>query len=247
MMQLLALTAMEPPSIFQTDQVRDEKGKVFGSLRPFSAENMREHLLLGQYAEGMVDNVEVPGYREEPGVDPDSLIPTFAMLKVYVDNWRWQGVPFYLVSGKRMEKKVTEIVIQFKEVPHSVFRHVLGERIMANRLVLSIYPEEKITLTFQTKNPGARMCLRTVTMDFLYHQDYHGPKMEAYEKVLLDCILGEQMLFWRQDGVELCWSFINPILKQCETCGDRAQMLHAYASGSPGPKPYVDLMKGQGL
>ena len=244
MMQLLALTAMEPPTIFETSQVRDEKVKIFRSIKPFSRPRLNEHLILGQYGPGQVAGEAVPGYRDEPGVSPDSLVPTFAMLKIYLDNWRWQGVPFYLASGKRMEKKITEIVVQFKEVPHSLFQNVFGAQISANRLVLSIYPEEKITLTFQTKNPGAKVCLRSVTMNFFYHQDFHGPVMEAYEKVLLDCMLGDQMLFWRQDGVELCWSFLTPILKECETCGDRARMLFPYAAGTCGPDKYVELMKG---
>ncbi|MBL7178135.1 MAG: glucose-6-phosphate dehydrogenase [Desulfobacteraceae bacterium] len=235
MMQLLSLTAMEPPSMFEADRVRDEKIKVYRSLRPFPVENLNEYLVLGQYGAGLIDGVRVPAYRDEPGVSPDSLTPTFALMKVFLDNWRWQGVPFYLISGKRLVKKVTEISIQFKEIPHSMFRRTLGEKITANRLILGIYPDEKISLTFQTKNPGARVCLRDVTMDFHYHQNYSGPVLDAYEKVLLDCMLGDHMLFWRQDGVELCWSFLTPILIQCETCDDRAEMLLPYDSGSWGP------------
>jgi glucose-6-phosphate 1-dehydrogenase len=156
-------------------------------------------------------------------------------MKIFVDNWRWQGVPFYLTSGKRLAEKVTEIAIQFKEVPHSMFRQTLGDSISANRLVLGIYPDEKITLTFQTKQPGARVCLRSVTMDFYYHQGYTGPVLDAYEKVLLDVMLGDHMLSWRQDGVELCWSFLTPILKECEGCSNREEMLQFYKAGSTGP------------
>jgi len=235
MMQLLALTAMEPPSIFEAERVRDEKAKVYRALRPFPVDRLDEYLVLGQYGPGVLDGREVPGYREETRVSPDSLTPTFAMIRVFLDNWRWQGVPFYLTSGKRLQAKRTEIAIAFKQVPHSMFRQVLGEHISANRLVLGIYPEERITLTFQTKNPGAKVCLRTVTMDFNYHQNYTGPVLEAYEKVLIDCILGDQMLFWRQDGVELCWSFLTPILHRCETCGNRAERLLRYPAGSWGP------------
>ena len=235
MMQLLALTAIEPPSLFEANRVRDEKIKEYRALRPFPVEKSKEHILLGQYGPGAIDGKKVPGYRDEKGVRPDSLTPTFAIIKVFIDNWRWQGVPFYLTSGKRLAKKLTEIRIQFKEVPHSMFRPVLGEHITANRLVLGIYPEEKITLTFQTKNPGAKVCLRSVTMDFHYHQDYQGPVLEAYEKVLLDCMLGDQTLFWRQDSVEVCWSFLTPILQECESCGDRSEMLLSYESGSRGP------------
>jgi glucose-6-phosphate 1-dehydrogenase len=234
MMQLLALTAMEPPSRFVAEHVRDERIKVFRALRPFPIDKLREHLALGQYDAGRINGQAVPAYRQEPGVNPDSLTPTFARMKVFVDNWRWQGVPFYLTSGKRLAQKITEIAIQFKEVPHSMFRRIMGGDITANRLILGIYPEEKITLTFQTKFPGAQVCLRSVTMDFNYHQNYNGPVLEAYEKVLLDCMLGDHMLFWRQDGVELCWNFLTPVLSECETCGYRADMLQFYKSGSRG-------------
>ncbi len=236
MMQLLAHTAMEAPSQFEADRVRDEKLKVFRSLRPFPIDKLREHIVLGQYGRGEIDENPVPAYREEPGINPDSLTPTYAKMKIFIDNWRWQGVPFYLISGKRLTEKRTQIVIEFKEVPHSMFRKTLGETINANRLILGIYPDEKITLTFQTKNPGARVCLRSVTMDFSYHQNYAGPVLDAYEKVLIDCMLGDQMLFWRQDSIESCWSFLTPILNECETCGHRSEMLYLYESGSWGPE-----------
>jgi glucose-6-phosphate 1-dehydrogenase len=244
MMQLLALTAMEPPSLFEADRVRDEKAKLYRSLRPFPIESLEDYLVLGQYGSGSIGGKPVPAYREEQNVSPDSLTPTFAMMKIFVDNWRWQGVPFYLGSGKRLTEKRTEILIQFKEVPHSMFRQVLGEDIRANRLTLAIYPEEKITLTFQTKNPGAKVCLRSVTMDFHYHQGYEGPTLDAYEKVLLDVMMGDHMLFWRQDGVELCWSFLTPILEECETCANREQMLLSYEAGSWGPDAVENLRNG---
>ncbi|MBW2538913.1 MAG: glucose-6-phosphate dehydrogenase, partial [Deltaproteobacteria bacterium] len=173
-MQLLALTAMEAPSQFETGRVRDEKVKFFRSLRPFPVEKLNEHIVLGQYGQGNINGKPVPGYREEPGIRPDSLTPTFAKMKVFIDNWRWQGVPFFLTSGKRLAKKITEITIQFKEIPHSMFRQTLGARIDANQLTLGIYPDEKVTLTFQTKDPGARVCLRSANMDFSYHQNYTG-------------------------------------------------------------------------
>ena len=236
MMQLLALTAMEAPSQFETGRVRDEKIKVFRSLRPFPVEKLNEHIVLGQYGQGKINGKPVPGYREEPGISPDSLTPTFAKMKVFIDNWRWQGVPFLLTSGKRLEKKTTEITIQFKEIPHSMFRQTLGDRVDANQLTLGIYPDEKVTLTFQTKNPGARVSLRSATMDFSYHQNDTGPILDAYEKVLIDCMLGDQMLFWRQDSLEHCWSFLTPILNECETCGNKSEILHIYESGSWGPQ-----------
>ena len=171
MMQLLALVAAEPPSLFEADRVRDEKTKLFRSLRPFPLEDLYGSLVLAQYEAGEIDGRPVPAYRAEPGVDPSSLSPTFATMKVFVDNWRWQGVPFYLTSGKRLTEKLTRIVIHFREVPHSLFRRVLGEDIQTNRLVLDIQPKEEITLYFQAKQPGAQVALRTVRLHF----SYQGP------------------------------------------------------------------------
>ena len=236
MMQLLALIAMEPPSAFEADRVRDEKIKVYRALRPFQEESLEKHLVLGQYDKGVLDGETVPSYREEPGVSDHSMTPTYAMMKLYLDNWRWQGVPFYLISGKRLRDKRTDITIQFKRVPHSMFREVLGDRITANQLKLGVYPEERISMTFQTKTPGTRVDLRPVTMDFHYHQAQDAAVQEAYEKVLLDCILGDQMLFWRQDGVEACWAFLTPILSMCESCEERPATLYFYESGTRGPK-----------
>lgn len=236
MMQLLAVTAMEPPAAFEAEQVRDENVKVFRSLRPLLRGDPAESLALGQYGQGTVDGKPVKAYREEPGVSPNSLTPTFAMMKVFVDNWRWQDVPFYLVSGKRLERKLTQIVIYFKKPPHLLFENFLDQGIAANYLTLGIQPEEKINLTFQTKNPGAKVCLRSVTMDFNYLQNYQGPILDAYEKALIDCIQGDQTLFWRQDGVELCWAFLDPILNQCESCDDRSERLLKYEAGTWGPE-----------
>ena len=243
MMQLLALTAMEAPPRFETEWVRDEKAKVFKALRPFPVDRIYDHLVTGQYGPGTIDGKPVPGYREEPGVPIDSLTPTFASMRVFVDNWRWQGVPFLLTSGKRLAQKFSEISIQFREVPHSIFRNVFGEEISENRLTLGIYPEEKISLTFQTKNPGAMLRLRPVTMDFRYRQSYTGPALDAYEKVLIDTIRGDQMLFLRQDAVELGWSFLSPILAKCESCGSRELMLFPYQTGSWGPPAALELQR----
>lgn len=241
MLQLLSLIAMEPPSHFEAERVRDEKLKLFRAIRPFT--DKVGDVILGQYGSGTIGSEAVPGYLEENGVAPNSLTPTFALLRFSIENWRWQGVPFYLVSGKRMRRKETRIVIQFKEVPHSLFRDVLKESITANRLVLSIYPEEGITLSFQTKNPGARVCLRTMKMDFSYQESYKDVSLEAYEKVLLDCILGDHMLFWRQDGVEEAWSLLTPLLHACERCENRAQKLHTYTAGSWGPDAAAGIIE----
>jgi glucose-6-phosphate 1-dehydrogenase len=244
MVQLLALTAMEPPSLFEDDRVRDEKAKVGRSVKPLARETLMDNLVLGQYRRGMVDGQKVVGYREEKGVKQDSITPTFAIMRFFVDNWRWQGVPFYVASGKRLARKETKIVVQFKNVPHSMFREVLGEKITANRLVLGIYPEEEITQTFQTKIPGVKSCLRSVTMDFKYYQGVTGLPLDAYAKVLLDVILGDHMLFWRQDAVALSWSYLTPILRECETCANPEARLHPYEAGSWGP---VEALKWMSL
>ncbi|NCO59663.1 MAG: glucose-6-phosphate dehydrogenase [Deltaproteobacteria bacterium CG_4_8_14_3_um_filter_51_11] len=246
MMQLLSLTAMDPPSQFDADTVRDEKVRVYRSLRPFPVDDLENHLIVGQYKAGVIDGNKVPGYREERGVSPDSLTPTFAAMKVFIDNWRWQGVPFYLTSGKSLAKKLTEIRIQFKEVPHSMLRSIIGEHITANTLTIGISPEEKITLSFQTKNPGMRICLRSADMEFCYEGSGKTPSGDAYEKVLMDVMLGDQMLFWRQDGVELCWSFLTPIIAECEACSGRAEMLRFYEAGSKGPGGFRQISETAG-
>ena len=157
------------------------------------------------------------------------------MLRTFIDNWRWQGVPFYLASGKALASKLTRIVVQFKEVPHSIFRGVVGEHVTANRLVLETFPGETIHLHFQVKPAGARFCLDTATMSFDFRRDDQGPPLDSYEKVLTDCMLGDHMLFWRQDAVELCWGYLTPILAMCEACSDMGSRLLFYPAGSWGP------------
>ncbi len=242
MLQLLALIAMEPPASFSTKGIRDEKIKLFSCLRPLTDEWQEDALVLGQYGPGRIDDRDVPGYRQEVGVRRDSLTPTFAMMRLYLDNWRWQGVPFYLVSGKRLARKDTRMVIQFKGVPHSMFRKQLGDKISANRITLGVFPEEEIRMSFQAKVPGPRICMRTTELDFKYYEDFTGPVLEAYEKVLLDCMQGEQMFFWRQDGVEMAWKFLDPILEACEQCSDRGRRLSFYEAGSWGPEEVRGLM-----
>lgn len=243
MMQLLALTAMEPPNDFESDAVHNEKVKVFRALQPIAAEDVYGNLVLGQYGPGTVDGVKVRGYREEEGVDAHSLTPTFAMMRVFVDNMRWQGVPFYLTSGKRLGAKLTEIVIKFREIPHSMFQDIPGDHISENILTMGIQPEERISLKFQTKSPGAKVRLRSVAMEFNYLQGYDGPVLAAYEKALTDCMNGDQMLFWRQDGIDLTWKLLEPVLHECEICSDRADRLKTYDSGSWGPVEAAELKK----
>ncbi len=240
MFQLLALTAMEPPSFFDADRVREEKIKVFRSVRAFPEDRLAEHLVLGQYGPGVIQGKTVPGYREERGVAPDSRTPTFAAAKVYVDNWRWQGVPFYLRSGKRMPAKVTEVAIQFKRIPHLMLKSVEEELIAPNVLILRIQPDERIKLTFQTKRPGFKSCLRPVVMDFSYRSGMEGIELDSYERVLLDGMIGDQMLFVREEGVDLTWKVLTPVLEAVE--GGRFGLgFPNYSAGTPGPEE-ADLL-----
>lgn len=241
LMQLLVLTAMEPPARFNSQSVQDEKTKVIQSLRDFGVlDGSRIHL--GQYGPGSSNGQPVPGYRAEPGVRPGSTTPTFALMELYIDNWRWQNVPFYLASGKRLPRKQTRIIIQFRDVPHRLFRDVLGDNIGANRLTIETYPEEAIRLTFQTKTPGMSICLRSMTMDFVYHEHYQGATLDAYARVLLDCMAGDHMLFWRQDGIEQSWAFLTPVLEMCEDCRFTEQHLQIYPAGTWGPEQVRDIM-----
>lgn len=235
MMMLLSLCAMEPPSLFKAELVRDERSKVFRALRPLDLERLDEQLVLGQYGPGMADGQAVPGYLQEPGVPADSTTPTFAWLKVYLDNWRWQGVPFHLCSGKRLEAKHTEISVQFKSVPVSMFRKTEGDIVPPNRLVIGIHPHEVVRLEVQTKGQGSSLCLQGQSMEFSYGASSGLGRLDDYAKVLLDCITGDQTLFWRQDAVELCWGFLTPILDRCD-CPDNKLPLHTYVAGGPGPK-----------
>jgi len=229
--QLLALTAMEPPAAFEADRVRDEKVKVFRSIRPLPLDSPHDCVVLGQYGRGTADEKELAAYREEPNISPDSAVPTYAALKVFIDNWRWNGVPFYLRSGKRLSKRKVEISIHFKPVPHLMFAGTMEDRIDPNTLVLRVHPEEGISLIVETKNPGTRVCLNTVLMDYTYPKVF---SLEAYERILLDCMQGDQMLFVRADGVEQTWALLTPLINAVESDAFEKRFPN-YASGSSGP------------
>jgi glucose-6-phosphate 1-dehydrogenase len=242
MMQLLALVAAEPPSRFSAERVRDKSAELFRCLRPFPESGLGQQLVLGQYAAGEVGGKPVKAYRAEPGVAPDSTTPTYAAMLLWVDNWRWQGVPFYLTSGKRLKRKVTRIDIQFKQVPHSLFRDSAGVNLRANRLVIGIHPDEEIFIAFQAKQPGPRICLRTSGLHFSYSRPGGRPHLDAYAKSLADAMAGDQTLFWRQDGLELCWQFMEPVLAGCEVCADTPGQLHFYPAGSYGPRAALNML-----
>jgi glucose-6-phosphate 1-dehydrogenase len=237
--QLLALTAMEAPSIFESERVRDEKAKVLRSIRPFPLDRPDGSVVIGQYGEGKVDGMKVPGYRDEPEVMPDSETPTFAALKVLIDNWRWNGVPFYLRSGKRLSRKKAEISVHFKAVPHLMFAGKISENIEPNALVIRIQPDEGISLYFQAKTPGSRLCLSPVLMDFSYQKVF---SLNDYERILLDCMQGDQMLFVRGDGVEEAWALLSPLIEKLES-KTYPKKFPNYKAGSSGPEAAAELLK----
>ena len=248
MLILLALTAMEPPAAFDADSVRDEKVKLLRAVRPFPLHELVKWLVRGQYAAGSVDGVEVPGYRDEEGVRPDSRTETYIAAKLLIDNWRWQGIPFYVRSGKRLKRKVTEIAITFKSVPHSIFKPLLPEDLTPNVLVLRVQPEEGVSLTIQAKQPGAKLCVGDLTLKFSYRDVFGGDPPEAYERLLLDCMLGDQTLFVRRDTVEVAWSLLTPCLEAWEKKGDDPAVgpLHFYKAGSWGPDAAAELLARDG-
>jgi glucose-6-phosphate 1-dehydrogenase len=229
MLQMMALVAMEPPISFHADHIRDEKAKLLRSIRPFSLDSWNSCFVRGQYSPGMVNDREVPGYRSEHGVAPDSKTETFVAARLFVDNWRWKDVPFYLRTGKRLARKNTEIAVAFKQVPHSLFSSVGLDEMPPNVLVLKIQPEEGISMRFQAKRPGSKICMGTLNMNFSY-EDVFGVEMpESYQRLLLDCMVGDQTLFARFDGVQVAWELLNPVL---ETWQNEQAPLAEYPAGS---------------
>lgn len=234
MMQMLALVAMEPPTSFDADRVRDEKLKLLRSIRPFQLNELERWIIRGQYGPGYSDNVPVKGYREEKGVAADSKVETYVAARILLDNWRWQGVPFYLRSGKRLTRRTSEIAITFKGVPHSMFLGTLPEQIPPNTLVLNIQPEEGVALTIQAKQPGPAPDMTPLTLDFHYRDVFKEGLPDAYERLLMDCICGDQTLFIRHDEVEVAWSLLTPVLEAWAE-GSKDGKLYPYPAGSWGP------------
>lgn len=216
-LQLLCLIAMETPINFQPDEVRNRKVDVLRSMRPFKPEDIKKNAVRGQYSDGWMEGEKVPGYREEKDIDPNSNTETFAALKFFVDNWRWDGVPFYVRTGKRLHQSASVISIQFRDVPHKVFPDEAIDNWRQNRLIISIQPEMSIRLQVQAKRPGLEMVLNTVDMVFNYDDSYGQETPEAYETLLLDVIVGDQTLFMRGDQVEAAWELLMPVLRSWET------------------------------
>ena len=240
-LQLTSLVAVEPPATFDATSVRNEKLKVLQSIRPFDLGMVAKSVVRGQYAQGQLGGKQVPGYREEPGVDANSRTETFVAMRVLIDNWRWAGVPFYLRTGKRLAKRTTEIVIQFRRAPHIVFR---GREAAPNRLVLNIQPEEGISVSFGAKRPGTEMSIGNVTMNFNYHEAFGEPTHSAYATLLSDCVRGDATLFDRGDNVEAAWALIDPILEVWTAAKSAA--VPQYAAGSWGPRESDLLLQQDG-
>ncbi|MBS1253687.1 MAG: Glucose-6-phosphate 1-dehydrogenase 2 [Anaerolineales bacterium] len=234
LLQLLTLTAMEPPIAFEATALRDEKVKVLRALRPIGVADTAERTVRGQYVAGQVMGEKVRGYRDETDIGPNSQTATYAALKLHIDNWRWQGVPFYLRSGKQLATKTTQIMIQFKCAPHLMFSSPAGEGLPPNLLGICIQPDEGMHLRFETKVPGAGMTLRSVDMEF-HHRPTFGEDAlpSAYERLLLDALQGDQSLFARSDEIELAWSLVDSIHAGWET--DAAPELDFYEPGGWGP------------
>jgi glucose-6-phosphate 1-dehydrogenase len=228
MLQMLALVGMEPPISFEADRLRDEKIKLLRAIRPIELDQWNQLIVRGQYGPGSINGKQVVGYRSEPDVDPKSKTETFAAAKLFIDNWRWKGVPFYLRTGKRLACKDTEIAVTFKKIPHSMFVSAGLDEVPSNVLILQIQPQEGISLSFQAKQPGSKICMSTLNMSFSY-KDVFGVHMpEAYQRLLLDCMVGDQTLFARYDGVEIAWELLTPVLEAWQN--DRSEP-HVYPAG----------------
>jgi len=240
-LQLVALVAMEPPSTFDATAVRDEKVKVLRAIRPIVDGDVAMATVRGQYTKGWVLGEQVVGYRDEHGVARGSLTETFAALRLFVDNWRWANVPFYIRVGKRMPKRATEIRVKFKRPPHMTF--AAAKELDPNAITLRIQPEEGISLRFGAKVPSAGVRLRNVAMDFTYMSSFLVETPEAYERLLLDCMIGDPTLFTRADEVEAAWTFIDPI--EAAWRDDRPP-LSMYPAGTWGPEAADKMLQADG-
>jgi glucose-6-phosphate 1-dehydrogenase len=234
LLQVVGLIAMEPPSNYNSEAVRNETVKIFQSLCPIKSEEVKKYVVRGQYSSSIIRGEKVLGYREEGGVAKDSRTETFIAMKFYIDNWRWSEVPFYIRTGKRLPTRVTEIVIHFKKTPHRLFKNQYPGYSEDNQLVLRIQPDEGILLKLGMKMPGAGFQIKTVNMDFHYSDLSEIYLPDAYERLLLDCMLGDATLYARADGVEACWKFINPIIETWKS-NTKIPVL-GYPAGTWGPK-----------
>jgi glucose-6-phosphate 1-dehydrogenase len=242
MLQLLTFVCMEPPTSFEANKVRDEKVKVLGAITPPSPEEIARCTVRAQYTKGVVGGEDVPGYLEEPDVPDDSQTETYAALKLEVHNWRWAGVPIVLRTGKRLARKVTEIAVQLKPVPHLAFASKGSVGVQPNQLILTVQPNEGVSLSLGAKIPGSTMRIRPVNMEFLYGTSFMSQSPEAYERLILDAMRGDATLFTRNDEVDAQWSIIDPILRAWHA---GRPPLAEYEAGTPGPAE-ADALLGEG-
>lgn len=233
LMQLFCFTAMEPPNALDAESIRTEKLKVLQATHLADVQNLERSAVRGQYSAGWMKGKQVPGYREETGVNPDSTTPTYVAMKFLIDNWRWQGVPFYLRTGKRLPKKVSEIAIHFREVPYLIFQSA-SQQVNANILVMRIQPNEGISLRFEVKMPGPDLRTRSVDMDFSYGSFGIRAASDAYDRLLIDCMMGDQTLFTRADEVEAAWRVVTPALTVWDSPTDPAS-IPQYEAGTWEP------------
>jgi glucose-6-phosphate 1-dehydrogenase len=234
MLQLLALLTMEPPSAFEANRVRDEKVKVLSAVMAPTAEEVGSVTLRAQYGPGMVAGRKVAGYLEEEGIPPDSRTETYAALRLHVSNWRWAGVPFYLRTGKRLRKRITEIVVTLKPVPHVAFQSTGSVGIQQNQIILTVQPDEGVSVALGAKIPGTRMRIRPVYMEFRYGTSFLSESPEAYERLILDAMRGDATLFTRNDEIETLWGIVDPILAAWRE--DTSSPIPQYPAGSQGPE-----------
>jgi len=242
--QLITLCAMEPPISFDAEAVHDEQTKILRAFQPLSPERVLDHAVRGQYDEGTIDGQTVPAYRAEPHVNPQSATPTFVAMALQVDNWRWAGVPFYLRTGKRLKKRMSQIVVRFNRPPFVLFRKTPVESINPNELVINIQPDEGISLSFEAKVPGPVVKLGAVDMDFQYADYFGSTPSTGYETLLYDCMTGDPTLFQRADMVEAAWAVVQPILDVWAALPPRD--FPNYAAGSWGPQQAFDLLRRDG-
>jgi len=243
MMQVAALTGMEPPATIEPKSIRDEKVKVVQAIEVLDPGQVAQDVVRAQYARGVVGGEEVPGYREEPGVAPDSQTETFVAAKLTIDNWRWAGVPFYVRTGKRLARRVTEVTMQFREVPHLPFAPTEARGLQPNSLLLRIQPNEGICLAFGAKVPGQGFSVQSVAMNFSYADAFAEQPHDGYERLLLDAILGDPTLFIRADEAESAWRVCQPIL---DAWAEGIDSLGRYPSGSWGPREAARLLERDG-
>jgi glucose-6-phosphate 1-dehydrogenase len=242
MLQLLALLTMEPPVSFEANRLRDEKVKVLEAIVPPAVDEVGSMAIRAQYGPGVSGAAKVPGYREEEGVAPDSRTETYAALRLEVSNWRWAGVPFYLRTGKRLSRKVTEIAVVLKPVPHLAFQSTGSVGVQPNQIVLTVQPDEGVSVSLGAKIPGARMRIRPVNMEFHYGTSFVSQSPEAYERLILDAMRGDATLFTRDDEIEALWGIIDPILTGWRE--DTTSAIAQYPGGSEGPTEAAALLDG---